>query len=65
MSGEATMARAIFAECIVSPQRDHKGPEVKCLPAPFKVNQPFSLCKTVIIDLLDNSDDRLRLSQEL
>lgn len=73
VSSKATMARTIFAECIVSPQRDHNHPKVKCLTAPFKVKAAISfICRaayvwnTAIIDLLGSFDDRLlRVSWEL
>ena len=43
VSSKATMVRAIFAECIVSPQRDHNYPKVKCLAAPVKVKAAIFL----------------------
>lgn len=68
VSSKATMVRAIFAECIVSPQSDHNYPKVKCLTASFKVKASIFLHRpaayvwnTVIIDLLGSSDDRLLL----
>lgn len=52
------MVRAIFAECLVSPQSGHNYPEVKCMAC---TRHAAYVRKTVGRDLLEGSDDRLLL----